>query len=252
MNLGDQLKELRDVILRDRSDLIAGDTDSLWSDETLLRYMKDADRQFARRTLMIRDGHSPEYCKVTLRADVREYALHELVIAVISGRTAGQQTDLYRSGHSLVQVPKRREVLDFDTISNDTATTGMPQAIYTDETLVYASRSRVTLSVYPVPTATEAGTVINLRVVRLPKGAYTLGDLDQESEVPEDYQLDTLQWAAYRALSNHDGDAGSSTSAEKHELAFEKALARAIKEMKRKVFVGTGFNYGTNGFTWER
>lgn len=252
MNRGDQLNELRGNVLRDRSDLIAGDTDSLWTDETLLRYIKDGERRFARATLLIRDGHSPQYCQITLRESVREYAMHELVIGVISARAAGQQTDLYRSGHALVQGPKTREILDFDIISNDTATTGAPQAIYTDETLVYASRGRVTVSVYPTPAADDAGTVLTARVVRLPKGDYALADLDEESEIPEDYQLDVLQWAAYRAQANHDGDAGSATSADRHEQAFDRAVARAIKETKRKVFVNTGLNYGQNGFAWER
>lgn len=252
MKLGEQLDELRGNILRDRSDLVAGDSDSLWSDETLLRYIKDGERRFARQTLILRDGSSPQYCNITLRAATRDYLMDALVIAVISGRVAGQNTDLYRAGHALVQAGKRREILDFDTISNDTVSTGAPQAIYTDETLVYASRGRVTLSVYPVPATADAGTVINNRVVRLPKGEYTLNDLDRESEIPEDYQLDVLQWAAYRAQANHDGDAGDGTSSDKHKIAFDEAVARAIKELKRKIFVGTGLNYGTNGFTWER
>lgn len=252
MNRGEQLDELRGNILRDRSDLVAGDTDSLWSDETLLRYIKDGERRFARQTLILRDGHTAQYCQITLRAGVREYAMHDLVIAIISARVAGQQTDLYRSGHALVQVPKSREILDFDVIANDTATTGAPQAIYTDETLVYASRGRVTASIYPTPATADAGTVITARVIRLPKGSYSLAELKEESEIPEDYQFDVLQWAAYRAQSNHDGDAGSASSADRHKLAFDEAVARAIREMKRKVFVNTGINYGQNGFSWER
>ena len=252
MNLGEQLDELRGNVLRDRSDLIAGDTDSLWSDESLLRYIKDGERRFARQTLLLRDGHTPQYCQITVREGVREYSMNELVIAVISARAAGQTTDLYRSGHALVMVPKSREILDLDTIANDTTSTGAPQAIYTDETLVYASRGRVTLSVYPLPNADADGTVLTARVVRLPKGDYTLQDLDRESEIPEDYQLDVLQWAAYRAQANHDGDAGSATSADRHKQAFDEAVARAIKELKRKVFANTGINYGANGFSWER
>lgn len=252
MKLGEQLDELRGNILRDRSDLVVGESDSLWTDESLLRYIRDGERQFARRTLILRDGHTPQYCQITLRTGVREYTLHELVIAVISARAEGQQTDLYRSGHAMVMLPKSREILDFDTISNDTATTGAPQAIYTDETLVYASRGRVTASIYPIPAAADDGTIITARVVRLPKGGYALSDLDRESEIPEDYQLDVLQWAAYRAQGNHDGDAGSASSADRHKLAFDEAVAKAIKELKRKVFAGTGINYGQNGFTWER
>lgn len=252
MNLGDQLDELRGNILRDRSDLITGDSDSLWSDESLLRYIKDAERRFARATLLLRDGSTPQYCSFSLRAGVRDYPLHELVIALVSARVANQPTDLYRAGHALVMVPKRREVLDFDSISNEVVAPGSPQAIYTDETLVYASRNRVTASIYPTPDAVSDALAVACRVVRLPAGGYTLNDLERESEIPEDYQLDVLQWAAYRAKTNHDADAGDDIGAEKHKMAFDEAVAKAVKETKRKMFVGTGLNYGTLGFSYIR
>ena len=253
MKLREQLDELRGNILRDRSDLIdASNADSLWSDETLLRYIRDGERRFARATLLLRDGVSPQYCNLTLRLGVRDYPLHELVIGVISARAEDQTTDLYRSGHALVMAPKSREVLDFDTISNDTASTGAPRAIYTDETLVYASRARVTASIYPLPAAADVGTVVTMRVVRVPKDTYSLSDLERESEIPDDYQLDVLEWAAYRAQRNNDGDGGSAIDADKHKAAFDEAVARATKETKRKMFAHTGLNYGQNGFTWER
>ena len=151
-----------------------------------------------------------------------------------------------------MQPPKSREVLDFETIANDTATTGAPLAIYTDETIVYASRGRVTASIYPIPSATENGTVVSSRVVRLPKGEYTLADLERESEIPEDYQLDALQWAAYRALSTNDAEAGSPNDAAKHKIAFDEAVRNAVRDLKRRIHVDTGINYGQNGFVWER
>ena len=51
MNLGDLLEELRENILHDRSDRIAGDTDQLWSDRTLVRYINEAERKMAREAL---------------------------------------------------------------------------------------------------------------------------------------------------------------------------------------------------------
>jgi hypothetical protein len=252
MNLGEQLDELRGNILRDTSDIIAGESDRLWTDETLLRYIGEGERRFTRETLILRDGNTPEFCRITLKVGVRDYPLHEQVIALVSARAATQPTDLYRGGHALVQPPKVREVINFETISNDTSTAGPPIAIYTDETLVYASQNRVTASIYPVPDTASDGLVVNMRVVRLPRDCYSLDDLERPSELPRDYQLDVLQWAAYRAKANHDGDAGSATSAGTHEEAFEKAVARAIRETKRKVLVGTGLNYGTNGFSWVR
>lgn len=252
MTLGDQLNELRGSILRDRSDLIAGEDDSLYTDEALLRYIQDAERRFARQTLMLRDGNSAEFCTVTLRDGVRSYPLHKLVIAAISARVDGQAQDLARSGHGLVQEGGERSTLDFSIISNNTGALGAPVAYYTDETMVYAHRGVVTLEVFPLPDAEAAGTVINLRVIRLPKGDYSRSDLTRDSEIPEDYQLDVLQWAAHRAASNHDADAGDAGAASRFEAAFDKAVARAIKDVKRRQFAPVAINYGQNGFTWER
>jgi hypothetical protein len=251
VNLGEQLDELRNNILRDKSDIIAGDSDLLWTDETLLRYIRDAERKFARQTLMIRDGTSAQYCNFTLQADQRDYPLHALVIAVVSARAADQQSDLFRVGHALVQEP-RRSTLDYEAIANDTASTGAPTAIYTDETLVYAGNGRVTASVYPLPDAAADGTVVTARVVRLPKGEYTTDCLDRNSEIPEDYQFDVLQWAAYRAKATHDADAGDSGGADKHKAAYDEAVVRALRETRRKIFAGTVIGYGSNGFSWER
>jgi hypothetical protein len=252
MNLGEQLKELRNNILRDKSDLIAGDSDSLWDDETLLSYIKDGERRFARRTLLLRDGNSGEFTTVQLREGERSYPLHKLVMSVVSARVTGQQQDMTRCGRCLVQEGNPRSTLDFSQIANNTATTGLPTAYYTDETMVYAHRGVITLEVFPIPDAAAAGTVLNLRVVRLPKGGYTRNDLDRESEIPEDYQLDCLQWAAHRAQANFDADAGEPGDANRHYTAFENAVTAAIKETKRRMLAITGLNYGQNGFTWER
>jgi hypothetical protein len=257
MTLDEQLEELRFNILRDRSDLIAGDTDSLWTDETLLRYIKDAERRFARRTLVLRDATTPEVTQLRLKANIQTYPLHPSVIAVLSARytdTSGTPYDLNRSGHAIITQASPIETVIFDPADPYTSQLppGPPLAYFTDETLVFARQSRVTLSVYPVPSATEDGTVLSLRTIRLPMTEYTKKCLDRESELPEDYQLDVLEWAAYRAQRTFDGDAGAPTSAEQHKQAFDDAVAAAIRETKRKTFVGTELAYGANGFTWTR
>lgn len=254
MNLADQLQELRDNILRDKSDLIAGDADQLWSDETLLRYIKDAERRFARRTLIIRDSVTTAATQVTLASGVKTYALHESVLGVLSARYDTDEYDLKRSGHALVTAITPPEFLSFDPSSPYTLSPGAPLAFYTDETLVYGGQNRVTLSVFPAPAAAQVGKKVYLRVVRVPMTGYTQADLDlgKESETPEDYQLDVLEWAAYRALRGFDADAGAPTKAEAHKQAFDEAIARASLEMKRKALTSTGLRFGGNGFSWER
>lgn len=252
MTLDDQLQELRTNILRDRSDIIAGDTDSLWSDETLLKYIADAERRFARQTLILRDSTTPEVTQIILKLGVPTYALHKSMLSVISARLTGTSYDLQRSGHALVAQAYPTEFLAFDPSTPYTVAPGAPVAYYTDETLVYARQSRVTLSVYPVPSSVEDGQVLNLRTIHLPIAGYTADDLERDSEIPEDYQLDVLEWAAYRAQRGYDGDAGAPTASEAHKKAFDEAVQRAIQEMKRKMFAGTGLRYGSNGFAWTR
>jgi hypothetical protein len=259
MTLDEQLDELRYNVLRDRSDLIAGDTDSLWSDETLLRYIGDAERRFARRSLILRDGTTPEITQVTLQLGVQTYPLHRSVISVISARyidptTPGNAYDLQRSGHSLITQQSPGEVLIWDPAQpySSQLPPGNPLAYFTDETLVYNRNSRMTLSVYPVPDTDQDGTTLYLRTIRLPMSKYNKDCLDRESELPEDYQLDVLEWAAYRAQRTFDGDAGAPTSADQHKAAFDEAVAAATREAKRKMFAEVQFQYGANGFTWTR
>lgn len=252
MTLDELLRELRTNVLRDRSDIIAGDTDSLWSDETLLMYIKDAERRFARQTLILRDSTTPEVARFKLKTGVTTYPLHASVISVLSARLINTSNDLLRSGHAILAQASPPEFLTFDPTAPYTVAPGAPQAYYTDETMVFATQNAVTLSVYPAPSATEDGKVLFLRTIRLPLSGYTADDLGRESEIPEDYQLDTLEWAAYRALRGFDSDAGAPTSAAEHKNAFDDAVKRATKELKQKMFANTGLKYGGNGFTWTR
>jgi hypothetical protein len=251
MTLGELLQELRNNILRDTSSLISGDDDRLWSDETLLRYIGDAERRFARHTLSIRDSTTPEVVRVVLREGKASYALHESVLGVISARYDTDGYDLPRSGHGIINQIEPQETLSFDP--STAISPGRPLAYYTDETLVFSRSGRIVLTVYPTPGADEAGKVISLRVVRLPLTDYTIDKLEQKSEIFEDYQLDVLEWAAYRAQRGNDNDAGATTSSDKHKAAFDEAVQRAIRETKRKMFSPTKVQYGAAGFSgYER
>jgi hypothetical protein len=252
MILSDQLDELRTNILRDSSDLTDGDVDHLWSDDTLIRYIGDGERRFARQTLLLRDSTTPAVTRVTLVANQQTYSLHPSVLGVLSAKFDADSFDLQRSGHSLILQFTPPEFLTYDPNAAYTIPPGRPIAFFTDETLVFATKGRVTLSVYPVPGVDEDGKTLYLRTIRLPITAYTVDDLERESEMPEDFALDVLEWAAYRALRNFDTDAGDSDRAKKHKDAFDEAVMLAIKETKRKMFSNMTVRYGMNGFAWTR
>jgi hypothetical protein len=253
MNLEDQLDELRTHLLRDVSDLTPGGVDDrLFSDERLISYIKDAEFRFARKTLALRDATTVAATQVTLADDTQDYALHSSVLAVISAKYESEVNDLVRTGHAVVKGVTTPEFLTFDPMLGGELPNDKPVAFWTDETVVFGGVNAVTLSVYPKPSADEAGNTIYLRVARLPMTTYSEFSMSRESEIPEDYQLDVLEWAAYRAKRGFDADEGNQTDADNHKLAFEQAVLEATREFKRKTFAPAQIRYGGNGFTWSR
>lgn len=250
MILGDLLDELRANILRDVSDQIAGVSDQRWTDTALLRYIKDGERRFARQSLCLRDGTTPAITRVRLKTGVTTYPLHFSVIAVLSARWNTDQFDIQRSGHALVNQVTPAEIFSFDPSLGFNTQPGRPVAFYTDETTVFAGTGKVTLSVYPVPSALENDTTLYLRTIRNPTTEYTVDNLGVNSEIPEDYQLDCLEWAAHRALRHFDADAGAPIPSEQHKAAFEAAVLSARNELKRTMFANTTLRYGSNGWSY--
>lgn len=252
MTLTEQLFELRTNILRDRSDIIAGDTDSLWTDETLINYIADAERRFSRRTLMLRDDNTPGVVTVTLKSGVKTYPLNRAIISVISARYDTVPSDLARAGHAQVSVAQPTTYFSFQPTDEYVRPPGRPIAYYTDETLVGNRNFGVNLSVYPVPGTEEDGKKIYMRVIRTPLTEYNIDCQNRESEIPDDYVLDVLEWAAYRAQRTFDADAGAPTSAADHQTAFELAIKRALQETKRRMLQDMRYANGRNGFSWTR
>ena len=103
MNLNDLLDTLRRDILHDRSDQVAGDNDQLWSDTTLIRYIDQAQRRFARRSLCIRG-----LVTFVTAGYQQDYPLDPSVLAVYSARNMGNGAyiaGVYASGAYNTAVP---------------------------------------------------------------------------------------------------------------------------------------------------
>lgn len=261
MHLGGLLQLLRGSILNDRTDRVDGTSDYLWEDETLIAFMNEAQRRFAVRGLVLRDGTTPECTEVQLIAGVDTYILHKSVLGVISARMEDSGADLRRVGHALLNMYRAPAT---DTWSDPSHWTGLPPgatlAFSTDEELSYDdgnSLSVVTMRVYPKPSAAMQDKVIKLRVVRKPLTIFTVDDLaedvaDQPSpELPEDHHIEMLDWAAYLALRIVDDDAGAPKRAAEFAQSFESHVQEAKAAAMRKMFAPTQMGFGRGGFTWS-
>ena len=232
MNLQELLDELRGNILRDVSDALGGATDKLWTDETLVRYINDGYRRFCRRTLLIRDASTPDVTQLTMALGVDRYPLHKDVLAVLTARIVGKEYDLHKTTHDSLAgavTNSDRAIVTIITPPNQE-----PRWFAMDE------ENRV-LRLSPNVGADFDGKIIQMRVARMPKAALTVDDLGAELEVDEDYHLDILEWAAYRALRNHDTDVENIGKATSHKNRFNEAVEEAIKDSRRSMFAPVEF-----------
>tara|TARA_R110000868_G_scaffold19150_3_gene82782 strand:+ start:1648 stop:2415 length:768 start_codon:yes stop_codon:yes gene_type:complete len=254
MKLSDLLTELRENILHDRSNRVEGSPDYLWSDETLIRYINEAQRRFARKGLVLRDGTSTDAARVTLQTDVSEYPLHVSVLGVISARLTSDAADLARAGHAAFDTYRQPDPYFFDPSQLSSLPPGKPLAYGTDEYLSADdddSLSRATLRVYPAPTATYNNQVLRLRVVRLPLEDLASCQMNAVPEIPEDHHLEMLDWAAYLALRIVDIDAGAPARAAEFRSSFEDHVKQARNSAMRKMFTPMQWGFGRNAWSWE-
>ncbi len=253
MNLEELLQYLRGSILNDRTDRISGSSDYLWEDETLVTNINEAQARLCRRGLILRDGSTDEVTLVTLRTGVVEYPLHESVLGVISARRSDQQADLTRVGHAVLAGYRNLTNSWTDPTDMHALPPGPPVAYMTDETLSAADSATFTqavLRVYPVPSAAENGQQIRLRVVRKPLEKLSMRALQATPEVPEDYHIPMLDWAAYLALRIVDDDAGAPRRAAEFAQSFEQHVREARIETMRKLFAPVGHGFGRGGWSW--
>jgi hypothetical protein len=253
VKLSELLDELRTNILNDRSDRIDGTSDYLWTDTTLIRYINEAQRRFARRSFVIRDSTTAEVCDVTLVAGTTEYTLHPSVLSVLSAKIEDASADLIRVGHCVLGDFVNANAEIYNPAQLGAINPGNPIAYTTDETIGEDDEgtiAAVTLRVYPEPDAGAAGTVIKLRVVRLPIDHLTSGSMSAIPEIPADHHLEMLDWAAYLALRIVDQDAGSPKRAADFAASFEQHVQDAKRQVLRKLRAPQPWGLGRGGFSW--
>src|SRR5580765_5706842 len=94
MKLSEALDELRTNLTRDTKT-------AYWTDITLVRYIVEAQRKFARETACLIDDITQEVTQVVLVADTPIYTLHEAVLNVRSARHEDATQDMVRIDHNI-------------------------------------------------------------------------------------------------------------------------------------------------------
>ena len=231
MNLTELLDELRTNMLRDTTKAVdATPDDFLWSDASLVRYINDAENKFARRTRCLRDSTTAKVVEITLEEGVEYYPLHASIIGVMSAATP--TTPLRRTMEGTLNGAPAD--IAGGTFAPTKGATGYPVWFSTDDSVR-------TLRIVPIPDAATEGTVIRLRVERLPLNALALTSPTASPEIPVDYHLDILEWAAFRAYRNHDIDAENTQKANSHRAAFNTAVEEVARGIKAQALAPVQF-----------
>jgi len=249
MQLSEGLDELRVGILRDSSTLKSGPPDAYWTDARLVRYIDDAHKRFARLSLCIHDDVTPEVVQVPLASAIDTYTLHPSVLYVITARHQDDTVDLRRITHNAranTTNPYTELTFDFAMINN----AGKPTQFSTDEGLDPTISHAIRMVVAGVPDTTQDGKIVYLRTIRKPLVSLSLDATDTEFEIPEEYHLDMLEWAAYRALRNWDVDGEDRQKSVQHKDRFNEAVAECRKDVRRKLWAPLSWGFGQAGFSY--
>lgn len=225
MTLEELLDHLATNELDDRAELVNGPSDSLWSDEVLVRYLNAGQELFCRKAWAIEDDTTQACCEITLLAGIDKYPLHKSVMRVLSVTPADTSIPLVSLDFSLISPQPVTSLPDFYQTPPQPFIyqPGRPGWYSTDEA------TRV-LRLRPAPDAdavTAIGT-LNLRVARLPVVPLDVATPSGTPEIPEEYHLELCSYAAGRALSQANVDSLDAQAQGKQMVSdFETKIRKA-------------------------
>jgi hypothetical protein len=250
MNLAEMLEHTAQALLDDRTDLVEGSEDSLWSDAFLTRMFNEAQNILARRSWAIIEFGKPPAGSITLRAGVSLYPIHPSVLRVFDGTPTTQNAPLGRTEDinlrdTSVVVPYPADAFNAvelgasASLAGGSATlSGAPLAFATDA----ASR---TLRVFPPPTSVQEGLRVVMKVARLPICPLSLDDTNAEPEIPAEYHEALCRYAAGRALTLPNVDGDQKAEGRRLLAEFDQVVKEVRQERQRAENGGARWNFAS-------
>ncbi|MDD3885166.1 MAG: hypothetical protein PHW66_09605 [Gallionella sp.] len=238
MTLDDMLTYTASELLDDRTELVTGDNDDLWSDSYLVRQFNEAQKILCRRAWVIVEYGSIPAGSITLRTGVSVYPLHKSVLRVYDGTPTTQTAPLGRTEDinlrdTSVVTPYPADAFNAVELGQAASLAG-GLATLSGAPLAFASDAASrTLRVFPPPTSTQNGVKVYMKVARLPIKELSLDDMDAEPEVPAEFHLQICEYAAGKALTLPNVDADQKPEGRRLLAAFDQVVKEARQERQR-------------------
>lgn len=245
MNLEELLEYTAKQFLDDRTDLVDGDPDELWSDSFLVRQFNQAQRIFARRAWCITEYGETPAGVITLTEGKTLYKLHKSVIRVYDATPDGQDIPLGRADDIAIRSPYPPGMDAWDI--GVAASLAGGTLINPGAPLVFASDAAWrTLRVTPAPSSTQEGLKVYLKIARYHLTDLTLSNTKGCPEIPEEYHMDICEYAAGKALTLPNADADNKAEGRKLLESFNAAVKEARRDRQRAERNGSRWGFASS------
>lgn len=247
MNTSELLDEVTGM-LDDRSALVEGANDQLFTDARIVRFLNEGEQKLAREAWVLEDtdpasedGDENPVCAIDLALNTTDYALHKSILHVKSVRLSDSAVDLQRVGYDDNRLLPLATVMDpdfWDVNVTLAETAGRPSRYSLD------MGTRM-IRVRQKPDATAAALSLHLVVVRMPLVAMSLDDLTKEPEVPAEFHSDLALFAAGACLTRTaDIDAALKRQGEEWMKEFDEKVKAARRDRQRFKQSGPQVRFG--------
>lgn len=226
MNVQDLLAYTAAEFLDDRTELVDGEPDSLWSSKTLTRYLNAAQERLCRRAWALVDIGHAQAGVITLVEGKTVYTLHKSVLRVLGLTFDTGVVPLPGMSDADIQGAVVPTTDFFDYITVTARTPGNPLAFSRD------AGTRL-IRVTPAPAAAQAGLKLYLKVARLPTCPLEHDKPKQCPEVDEQWHLDMCRYAAGCALTHPTADSQQKTLGASLKEDFERVVRELRQERER-------------------
>lgn len=198
---------LSEFITRLREDFLEDTIEPyFWSDDTLIRYANDAEKEACIRAHLLIDSSTDSVCVLNVTAGTSSYQLNSKVISILSAYNETLNYPIYQ----LPKVSVDSMLPNWRSLESEA-----PKYFIIDEV-----HSTTTLTIIPKPTIDFS---VRFTVNRLPLVNKSITD---SFEIPEIYHNDLLYWAAFLALSKQDVDTNKRDEARRYEDKFEQMFGK--------------------------
>jgi len=232
-------------ILDDKSSLVSGQPDELFSTERILRVLNHGQDILCRDGWVLVDDTTASCCNITLLENIETYPLHASVLGVLSVRLSDSDLALGKRNWENLHPSPPPDPAFWDTNRALVFDAGRPQLYATDP-----ATSKIAF--WRKPDATAAALTAKLRVARIPLTRLNLDD-DTTPEVKAEWHLELASYAAGYLLShtaNNEIVSGSGDGPSARTLGrdmmkdFKDAVTAARRDIKRLMVAAPRFQFG--------